>query len=103
MSNKWMKNLLGLLAVGAVVGGAITYFTKKKDCCNCEDEFADDFEDEDFDLDEDLKDPAEREYVSLTPEAKENAEEETKSGLESETEANAGETDNTEKTEEKTE
>lgn len=73
MSNKWFKRLLGFVAIGAAVGGAIAYFTKKNGCsCDCDDEFADDIEDEDFDLDDDLKEVS-REYVSLTPE-KENVE-----------------------------
>lgn len=78
MSNKWVKRLLGLVAIGAAVCGAITYFTKKNGCsCDNDDEFADDFEDEDFDLDEDLKEVS-REYVSLTPEKDEpTVEEET--------------------------
>ena len=66
-NNKWGKRLLGLVAVGAAVGGVIAYLNKKNDCCNSEDEFSDDFENEDFDLDEDLKEATSREYVSLTP------------------------------------
>ena len=67
MANKWGKRLLGLVAVGAAVGGVVAYLNKKSGCCNSEDEFSDDFENEDFDLDEDLKEAASREYVSLTP------------------------------------
>ena len=63
MANKWGKRLLGLVAVGAAVGGVVAYLNKKSGCCNSEDEFSD----EDFDLDEDLKEAASREYVSLTP------------------------------------
>lgn len=66
-NNKWGKRLLGLVAVGAAVGGVVAYLNKKNDCCNSEDEFSDDFENEDFDLDEDLKEATSREYVSLTP------------------------------------
>lgn len=67
--NKWGKKLLGLLAVGAAVGGTIAYFYNK----NNEDDFEDDFEDEDFDLDDDLKDPSDRGYVSLGTDTKEAA------------------------------
>lgn len=31
MENKWFKRLIGLIAIGAAIGGAILYFTKKKD------------------------------------------------------------------------
>lgn len=73
-NNKWGKKLLGLVAVGAAVGGVIAYLNKKNNCCNSEDEFSDDFENEDFDLDEDLKEAASREYVSLTPDTSSDTE-----------------------------
>ena len=62
---KWGRTILGLAAVGGVVAAGALYLTKKNKCeeCDCCDE---DFEDEDFDLDSDLK-PVERGYVSLTP------------------------------------
>lgn len=74
MENKWGKRILGLVAVGAAVGGVIAYLDKKNNCCNDDDEFADDFENEDFDLDEDLKEATSREYVSLTPDTSSEAE-----------------------------
>ena len=65
---KWCKKLLGLAAIGTAVAGLIYYF-KKNDTCE-DDEFSEDFEDEDFDLDSDLKPVSDREYVPLTPSAK---------------------------------
>lgn len=65
---KWFKKLLGLAAIGTAVAGLIYYF-KKNDTCE-DDEFSEDFEDEDFDLDSDLKPVSDREYVPLTPSAK---------------------------------
>lgn len=64
---KWCKKLLGLAAIGTAVAGLIYYF-KKNDTCE-DDEFSEDFEDEDFDLDSDLKPVSDREYVPLTPSA----------------------------------
>lgn len=62
---KWIKRLLGLAAIGGAAAGLVYYFKSK----NVDvDEFEDCFEDNDFDLDSDLK-PADREYVSLTPAA----------------------------------
>lgn len=62
---KWIKRLLGLAAIGGAVAGLVYYFKDKNVDA---DEFEDCFEDNDFDLDSDLK-PADREYVSLTPTA----------------------------------
>ena len=70
--SKWGKTLLGLAAVGGAVAAGAIYLTKKNKCEECEGCDAD-FEDDDFDLDSDLK-PVERGYVSLTPSA--DAEEE---------------------------
>lgn len=71
--SKWGKTLLGLAAVGGAVAAGALYLTKKNKCEECEGCDAD-FEDEDFDLDSDLK-PVERGYVSLTPSADAEAEE----------------------------
>ncbi|WP_461812508.1 hypothetical protein [Faecalimonas sp.] len=73
-NNKWGKRLFGLVAIGATIGGTVAYFSKKNHRCNNEDEFSDDFENEDFDLDEDLKEATSREYVSLTPDTSSDAE-----------------------------
>lgn len=63
---KWIKRLIGLTAViGAVAG--LVYYLKNRCSCDGEDELVDDFEDEDFDLDNDLKPVSDREYVPLTP------------------------------------
>lgn len=62
---KWIKRLLGLAAIGGAAAGLVYYFKSKNVDA---DEFEDCFEDNDFDLDSDLK-PADREYVSLTPAA----------------------------------
>lgn len=65
---KLFKFIAGTAAIGAVAAG-IYYFMKKQTSDDAEDFFSDDFEDEDFDLDDDLG-PVDREYVSLNPEAK---------------------------------
>lgn len=67
----WGKKLLGLAAIGGVVAGLVYYF-KNNDSCDVEDEFYDDLEDEDFDLDNDLKPVTDREYVPLNPTQKED-------------------------------
>ena len=70
--SKWGKTLLGLAAVGGAVAAGALYYTKKNKCT--EDEAFDDvFEDDDFDLDSDLKPVTDREYVPLTPSANEEA------------------------------
>lgn len=70
--SKLGKTLLGLAAVGGAVAAGALYLSKKNKCEECEGCDVD-FEDEDFDLDSDLK-PVDREYVSLSPSA--DAEEE---------------------------
>ena len=60
---KWLKKLLGLAAVAGTAAG-ILYYLKKRDAADTED-LEDAFEDEDFDLDNDLKSAADREYVPL--------------------------------------
>lgn len=62
--SKWVKRLLGLTAVAGVVAGVV-YFFKKSD--SKDEDLTDVFEDEDFDLDDDLKPVSDREYVPLTP------------------------------------
>ena len=73
--SKWLKRLLGLTALASAVAGAI-YVFKKFD--ESDDELDDVFEDEDFDLDDDLKPVSDREYVALTPNASDDVEEEEK-------------------------
>ncbi len=70
---KWGKGLFGLAAAAGTIAGLI-YYLKKKDNCE-EEEFDDEFEDNDFDLDSDLKPVSDREYVSLNPSAKDEEEE----------------------------
>ena len=66
MSKHTGKFLAGLTAVGAVAAGAYYYF-KKKTGDDFEDEFNEDFDAEEFELDDDLREAGERGYVSLTP------------------------------------
>lgn len=61
---KWGKRLLGLAAIGGAVAGLV-YYLKNSDSSDTEDEFCDDLDDEDCDLDSDLKSVADREYVPL--------------------------------------
>lgn len=66
MSKHTGKFLAGLAAVGAVAAGAYYYFKKKTED-DFEDEFNEDFDAEEFELDDDLREAGERGYVSLTP------------------------------------
>ena len=84
---KWGKKILGLVAVGTAAAGAL-YYLKKKDMED-PDQFEDDFEDEDFDLDNDLKPVTDREYVPLNTVTKDAAEEEPKDNNDSEAEDEA--------------
>ncbi len=61
--SKWIKRVLGLAAVGSAAAG-LYYYLKKSSSDNTDDDM-DDFEDEDFDLDNDLKPVGDREYVPL--------------------------------------
>lgn len=61
--SKWIKRILGLAAVGSAAAGLAYYL--KKSSSDETDEDMDDFEDEDFDLDHDLKPVTDREYVPL--------------------------------------
>lgn len=69
--SKWLKGLLGIAAIGGAAA-CLVYFLKKSDS-----DMEDVFEDEDFDLDNDLKPASDREYVSLNaqPKAEEDTEE----------------------------
>jgi len=69
---KYFKRLLEVTSVVATVAGVIYFF--KNNRSSDEDILEDDFEDEDFDLDEDLKPAGDRGYVSLTPKAEEKEE-----------------------------
>lgn len=94
---KWFKRFLGLAALGGTIAGLIYYF--KKSGADTEDDFSEDFEDEDFDLDSDLKPASDREYVSLTPKTEENeAQKETEELSKDDTE-DTPETDKEDKTE----
>lgn len=65
--SKWFKRLLSLAVIGSIIAGVVYYFQKEDSMES--DDYMDDFEDEDFDLDDDLKPVADREYVPLnTPE-----------------------------------
>ena len=59
---KWSKKLLGLAAIGSAAAGLVYYLKKSKK--DEDDDFNDDFEDEYFDLDNDLQ-PVDRGYVDL--------------------------------------
>lgn len=67
--HKLWKRLLGLAAIGSAAAGIFYYFKKTK--TDDEEDFDDDlddvFENEDFDLDNDLKPVSDRGYVPLTP------------------------------------
>ena len=72
--SKWGKTLLGLAVAGGAVAAGALYLTKKNKCEECDDcDF--EMEDEDFDLDSDLKPASERGYVSLTPSSEDAVEE----------------------------
>lgn len=82
---------MGLAAAGGAIAGLI-YHLKKKDTCE-EEEFDDEFEDNDFDLDSDLKPVSDREYVSLNPSAREDGEEEEAAKAEEAKDADAADDD----------
>ena len=65
---KFLKWFSLLAAAGAAIGLVIAYFCKSGGRENIEDD-SDFTEDEDFDLDVDLKPASEREYVSLNRDA----------------------------------
>ena len=59
---KWGKKLLGLAAIGGAAAGLVYYLKSKEEL-----DFDDELDDDDFDLDHDLKPVGERGYVPLTP------------------------------------
>ena len=59
---KWGKKLLGLAAIGGAAAGLVYYLKSKEDL-----DLDDELDDDDFDLDNDLKPVGERGYVPLTP------------------------------------
>ena len=59
---KWGKKLLGLAAIGGAAAGLVYYLKSKEEL-----DFDDELDDNDFDLDNDLKPVGERGYVPLTP------------------------------------
>lgn len=69
---KWIKRVLGLAAVGSAAAG-LFYYLKKTSSDDVDDDM-DAFEDEDFDLDNDLKPVGDREYVPLNTPAKDEEE-----------------------------
>lgn len=69
MKNKWGKCFLAIAVISSVIA-CIVYLRKGKNC-DCNEEFSEEFEDEDFDLDDTLEKPTDRDYVSLTPNASE--------------------------------
>ena len=76
MAKNFGKILLGLTAAGAAGAGAY-YWLKNRHNEEPEDEFDDSFEEDDFELDDDLGEVPERGYTTLTPtSAKEEASEE---------------------------
>ena len=77
MAKNFGKILLGLTAAGAAGAGAY-YWLKNRHNEEPEDEFDDTFEDDDFELDDDLGEVPERGYTTLTPSsAKEETSEES--------------------------
>lgn len=71
--SKWIKRMLGLAAVGSAAAGL--YYYLKKSSSDTTDDDMDEFEDEDFDLDNDLKPVGDREYVPLNTPPREDSEE----------------------------
>ena len=74
--SKWIKRVLGLAAVGSAAAGL--YYYLKKSSSDKTDDDMDEFEDEDFDLDNDLKPVGDREYVPLNPPPREDSEEDAR-------------------------
>ena len=82
MAKNFGKILLGLTAAGAAGAGAY-YWLKNRHNEEPEDEFDDSFEEDDFELDDDLGEVPERGYTTLTPSsAKEETSEDAEAGPE---------------------
>ena len=79
---KFLKWFLGLAAVGTLIGLIIAYFCKDSDAVS-EYDCTEDTEEDDFDLDSDLKPVSERGYVHLNKAASDTAD--TKEELSKET------------------
>ena len=77
MSKKIAKILGGLAAVGAAAAGVFYWYKKKNSEADFEDEFNEDFEAEEFVIEDDLKDVSDRGYTTLTPSAESETVEET--------------------------
>lgn len=97
MSKNTGKILAGLAAFGAAAAGAYYYFKKKTED-DFEDEFNEDFDAEEFELDDDLREAGERGYVSLTPNKEANSVEKQAEDEASETPAPEAEADKTKET-----
>ena len=76
MAKNFGKILLGLTAAGAAGAGAY-YWLKNRHNEEPEDEFDDSFEEDDFELDDDLGEVPERGYTTLTPTSAKDAETES--------------------------
>lgn len=74
MLKKYWKLFAALAVIGTAAGLIIAYFCKKKCKSSCSEDDFDSTEDEDFDLDTDLKPVSEREYVPLKKAAAPDAE-----------------------------
>ena len=62
---KYWKRFALLAVIGIILGLIITYFCEKQNKTYCDNDCMDFTEDEDFDLDTDLKPVSDREYVPL--------------------------------------
>ena len=76
MSKKFAKILGGLAVIGEAAAGIFYWYKKKNSEEDFEDEFNEDFEAEEFELDEDLKEVSDRGYTTLTPSSEAEAKEE---------------------------
>ena len=81
---KFLKWFLGLAAVGTAIGLIIAYFCKDSDAVS-EYDCTEDMEEEDFDLDNDLKPVSERGYVHRNKAASDTADTEKEPSQETQT------------------